>query len=535
MPVSARCARPSRCAEPTPGYGAPHGRGAVVRHPGRAVPRWPGGRARRARPGRGRRRAGRRAQRLAGAAGRRRARPPTGRARRRACARALHHRRDAVGRRATRRHPRAGPCRATSRSCRSTRPPTRATAGTTTARSSARASTAIRGRSRSRPRSAMPRIRRARISAPSGIGTTRCTSSGTCDPTRRCCCACATGELDLGGRRCPSARVRLPARMVLLGRGGPRLLHRARALPGRVGVARVPPPPRGRARLGARHMTRVRNFSDWAYWRLHLETVVESDPCPVDDPRRLRRVARAHPRAPPRSARSGSDRRRARDRSHGVRRLRYRTVAIASSSTPKRPWRCPRTCSCRTIACVPGSAVLAIHGHGPGKAMLCGIEAGGPGDDYAHQLARMGHLVLAPDLRGFGERADCRAGGQVPLRLEPRLRDDGRRRPARAEPVGPPVCARSPHRAPARRARSHRRGRALVRRHVLAVPRRDRWARRGRDRVRLPVVVVGCPHRPVEHVRFAGAPRSARRDRAPRPRRARWRRARCSSSREPRT
>ena len=38
----------------------------------------------------------------------------------------------------------------------------------------------------------------------------------------------------------------------------------------------------------------------------------------------------------------------------------------------------------------PGSAVLAIHGHGPGKAMLCGIEAGGPGDDYAHQLATDG-------------------------------------------------------------------------------------------------------------------------------------------------
>jgi len=31
-------------------------------------------------------------------------------------------------------------------------------------------------------------------------------------------------------------------------------------------------------------MTRVRNFSDWAYWRVHLETVVASDPCPVDDP-----------------------------------------------------------------------------------------------------------------------------------------------------------------------------------------------------------------------------------------------------------
>lgn len=54
----------------------------------------------------------------------------------------------------------------------------------------------------------------------------------------------------------------------------------------------------------------------------------------------------------------------------------------------------------------PGAAVLAIHGHGPGKARVCGIEPGGPGDDYAHALATAGYVVLAPDLRGFGERAD---------------------------------------------------------------------------------------------------------------------------------
>jgi dienelactone hydrolase len=66
----------------------------------------------------------------------------------------------------------------------------------------------------------------------------------------------------------------------------------------------------------------------------------------------------------------------------------------------------------------PGSAVLAIHGHGPGKSQACGLApaelreqdgSGGdepPGSDYAHQLARRGHVVLAPDLRCFGERAD---------------------------------------------------------------------------------------------------------------------------------
>lgn len=54
----------------------------------------------------------------------------------------------------------------------------------------------------------------------------------------------------------------------------------------------------------------------------------------------------------------------------------------------------------------PGPAVLAVHGHGAGKALVCGIDRGGPGDDYAHALASLGYVVLAPDLRGFGERAD---------------------------------------------------------------------------------------------------------------------------------
>jgi hypothetical protein len=56
----------------------------------------------------------------------------------------------------------------------------------------------------------------------------------------------------------------------------------------------------------------------------------------------------------------------------------------------------------------PGPAILAIHGHGPGKARICGItderhDEGGP---YAHELASAGYVVLAPDLRGFGERSD---------------------------------------------------------------------------------------------------------------------------------
>lgn len=56
-----------------------------------------------------------------------------------------------------------------------------------------------------------------------------------------------------------------------------------------------------------------------------------------------------------------------------------------------------------------GPAVLAQHGHGPGKEQVCGVGAHAAPDDhgdYAHQLALRGYVVLAPDLRAFGERRD---------------------------------------------------------------------------------------------------------------------------------
>ncbi|MHB8467884.1 MAG: alpha/beta hydrolase family protein [Acidimicrobiales bacterium] len=58
----------------------------------------------------------------------------------------------------------------------------------------------------------------------------------------------------------------------------------------------------------------------------------------------------------------------------------------------------------------PGPAILAQHGHGPGKDEVVGLaEVGDEGsvpNDYGHQLALRGYVVLAPDLRTFGERAD---------------------------------------------------------------------------------------------------------------------------------
>ncbi len=55
----------------------------------------------------------------------------------------------------------------------------------------------------------------------------------------------------------------------------------------------------------------------------------------------------------------------------------------------------------------PGPAVLAAHGHGPGKDLVCGLaETPAPNGDYAVQLVRRGYVVLAPDMRCFGERED---------------------------------------------------------------------------------------------------------------------------------
>ncbi len=59
----------------------------------------------------------------------------------------------------------------------------------------------------------------------------------------------------------------------------------------------------------------------------------------------------------------------------------------------------------------PRPAILAIHGHGPGKCIPVGMPPSGydvtqitEGQrDYALQAVRQGMVVLAPDLRGFGD------------------------------------------------------------------------------------------------------------------------------------
>jgi predicted peptidase len=151
---------------------------------------------------------------------------------------------------------------------------------------------------------------------------------------------------------------------------------------------------------------RVRNFSNWAYWRLHLDRVVDSDPCPLGalaselEPwrARVRTRLQQHLGEPPAPVPLEAE--------------TTETVVCGSYTRARIVFDTEATMSVPAYLLVPndrsqaGPAVLAIHGHGAGKSLVCGIDVGGPGDDYAHVLASLGYVVLAPDLRGFGERAD---------------------------------------------------------------------------------------------------------------------------------
>lgn len=151
-------------------------------------------------------------------------------------------------------------------------------------------------------------------------------------------------------------------------------------------------------------MSRQRNFSNWAYWRLHLERAsAGAQPRPADDDAwRARTRAQLATRLGPHPEPVPLDLETTEEIDcGGYTRAR---VVYDTEDTMSVPAYLLVPHARRDAE--PGPAVLAIHGHGPGKALVCGIEAGGPGDDYAHALASLGYVVLAPDLRGFGERAD---------------------------------------------------------------------------------------------------------------------------------
>ncbi|MDQ1532753.1 MAG: hypothetical protein QOF28_514 [Actinomycetota bacterium] len=160
---------------------------------------------------------------------------------------------------------------------------------------------------------------------------------------------------------------------------------------------------------------RPRNLSPWAYWQLQLAETAPPESYPVDDSEhgldgyreraraRLRDLLGEWPERVPLDIEVLE-----RDDAGPYTRER---IVFDSETTMSVPayLLVPHE---RTQ---PGSAVLAIHGHGAGKSMVCGLD-GGRDDlreeigeqhgDYAHQLACRGFVVLAPDLRGFGERTD---------------------------------------------------------------------------------------------------------------------------------
>jgi dienelactone hydrolase len=172
---------------------------------------------------------------------------------------------------------------------------------------------------------------------------------------------------------------------------------------------------------------RRRNLSPWAYWRLHLETVHHRDRCPLDDlgasfgPWRDRTRARLAALLGPAPDPVPIDLEVvASEECDGYRRDTVVFDTEAAMSVPAHLLVPDHRTS-------PGTGVLAVHGHGAGKSMVCGIDGGDAArrteiddqrGDYAHRLATRGHVVLAPDLRGFGERVDPHPPDRYPCDWE---------------------------------------------------------------------------------------------------------------------
>ena len=153
----------------------------------------------------------------------------------------------------------------------------------------------------------------------------------------------------------------------------------------------------------------MRNFSPWEHFLAELRQAGADDPCPVDDPGALaawrlrfpdRLAALLGPLPDPVPlAAEVTD-------SVDCGTFRRDRVVYDSERHMSVPAYLLVPHDRAAAGAPPGPAVLAQHGHGPGKDEVCGVvEPDGP-NDYARQLAERGYVVLAPDLRAFGERAD---------------------------------------------------------------------------------------------------------------------------------
>ena len=157
-----------------------------------------------------------------------------------------------------------------------------------------------------------------------------------------------------------------------------------------------------------------RNFSPWRWFERQLAAAAAHpvDPCPVDAPeqlvawrrrarRRLRSLLGPLPAPVPLRVEIRS--------SQDCGSYRRDLIVFDSEEHMSVPAYLLVPHARNRPGAGPGPAILAQHGHGPGKDEVCGVvpgEDGTTGNDYAHQLAERGYVVLAPDLRTFGERAD---------------------------------------------------------------------------------------------------------------------------------
>ena len=196
------------------------------------------------------------------------------------------------------------------------------------------------------------------------------------------------------------------------------------------------------------------------------------------------------------------------------------TGGRGSSSTPRRTCRSRPTCWCptgearRARRCWPSTGTDRAS---PGSAASTTPRPPRAATTPPNWPAA-GHVVLAPDLRCFGERADWNPDDHYALRHQPGPPGHGRVEPTHPEPLGPgarPGRARGPSTG---RPGPDRRGRLLLRGDDVAVPGGHRPSGGRRRGQRVLLVVVRGAQGPVEHVRLPGALRDAGPHGARRPR-----------------
>jgi dienelactone hydrolase len=152
----------------------------------------------------------------------------------------------------------------------------------------------------------------------------------------------------------------------------------------------------------------ARNYSSWYQWMTRLAATTHEDPLPEDDAaaipawlerRRARLVELLGPEPAPVPLNLETLESEACD---GYRRDK---VVFDTEDTMSVP--AYLLVPDERLEAPSGPAVLAVHGHGPGKTQVVGLEhTDMPNADYGLQLVHRGYVVLAPDLRCFGERLD---------------------------------------------------------------------------------------------------------------------------------